>query len=69
MMSVPVPVRASVHQDQLNREVMIIISPMRFGRGGRARLARLAIKHQAVISGRATCKPRASNRVRLWVRS
>lgn len=58
-----------VHQDQLNREVTIISSPMRFGRGGSARLARLAINHQAVIRGRAICSPRASSIVRLCVRS
>lgn len=69
MIKVPVPVRARVHQDQLNIEVMIISSPMRLGSGGRARLARLAINHQAVIKGRATCNPRAKTIVRLWVRS
>lgn len=53
MIRVPVPVKASVHHDQLKREVMIINSPIRLGRGGRARLARLAINHQAVINGRA----------------
>lgn len=58
-----------VHQDQLNRDVKIISSPIRLGRGGSARLARLAINHQDVISGRAICRPRANNIVRLWVRS
>lgn len=52
MISVPVPVNARVHQDQLKREVIIISSPMRLGSGGRARLARLAINHQQVINGR-----------------
>lgn len=69
MISVPSPVRAIVHQDQLNREVMIINSPMRLGRGGSARLARLAMNHQAVMRGRAICRPRASSMVRLCVRS
>lgn len=69
MMSVPAPVNARVHQDQLNKEVIIISSPIRFGRGGRARLARLAMNHQQVIRGRTICKPRARTIVRLWVRS
>lgn len=49
----PAPVRARVHQDQLNKEVIIISSPIRLGRGGRARLARVPINHQSVINGRA----------------
>lgn len=65
----PNPVKIIVHQDQLNIDVIIISSPMRLGRGGRARLARLAINHHAVISGRAICIPRASSMVRLCVRS
>lgn len=69
MIKVPVPVSAIVHQDQPIREVMIISSPIRFGRGGRARFARLAINHHEVISGRIICRPRASSIVRLWVRS
>lgn len=69
MIRVPSPVRAMVHQDQLNREVMIINSPIRLGSGGSARLARLAMNHQAVIRGRAICSPRASSIVRLCVRS
>lgn len=69
MMRVPVPVRMRVHQDQLNKAVMIINSPMRFGRGGRAKLARLAMNHQVVIRGRIICRPRANSIVRLWVRS
>ena len=69
MMRVPAPVSARVHQDQLNREVMIINSPMRLGRGGRARLARLAMNHQQVIRGRTIWRPRARSMVRLWVRS
>lgn len=69
MMSVPAPVSASVHQDQLNREVIIISSPIRLGSGGRARLARLAINHHVVIRGRTICRPRARSMVRLCVRS
>lgn len=66
---VPAPVRAKVHQDQLKRDTIIINSPMRLGRGGRARFAKLAINHQAVIRGRTICRPRARTIVRLWVRS
>lgn len=69
MIRVPVPVKMMVHQDQLNREVMIISSPIRFGRGGSAKLARLAMNHQVTIKGRTICKPRANSMVRLWVRS
>lgn len=65
----PAPVRASVHQDQLNKDVIIISSPIRFGRGGRARLAKLAMNHQVAISGRTICRPRARTIVRLCVRS
>lgn len=65
----PAPVRIKVHQDQLNSDVKIISSPMRLGRGGSARLARLAINHQDAISGRAICRPRARSIVRLCVRS
>lgn len=65
----PAPVNAKVHQDQFSSEEIIISSPMRLGNGGRARLARLAINHQAVIRGSAVCSPRARTIVRLWVRS
>lgn len=69
MMRVPAPVSIMVHHDQFSKEVIIISSPMRLGRGGRARLARLEINHHAVIRGRRVCIPRASTMVRLWVRS
>lgn len=65
----PAPVSARVHQDQFNSEEIIINSPIRLGRGGRARLASAAMNHQAVIRGRAICSPRASTIVRVWVRS
>lgn len=42
---------------------------MRLGRGGSAKLARLAINHQVVIRGRMVCIPRTKSMVRLWVRS
>lgn len=61
--------RINVHADQLNKEVRIISSPIRLGRGGRARFAKLAINHQVVIRGRAIWRPRARSIVRLWVRS
>jgi len=65
VIKVPVPVRAIVHHDQLSILTIIIISAMRFGRGGSARLARLAINHHAAIRGRAICSPRASTIVRV----
>lgn len=65
MISVPVPVRARVHHDQLKRDVIIINSPIRLGSGGSARFARLARNHQAAISGSAICSPRARTMVRL----
>lgn len=69
MINMPAPVSARVHQDQLYREVRIIISPIRFGRGGRAKLARVAKNHQQDIRGRAIWRPRARIMVRLCVRS
>lgn len=69
VIKVPAPVRAIVQGDQLNKEVIIISSPIKLGRGGRARLARLAINHQAAISGSIICMPRARSMVRLCVRS
>lgn len=69
MMRVPAPVRARVQADQLNKEVIIINSPMRFGRGGRARFARLLTNHQVAMRGRIVCMPRARSIVRLCVRS
>lgn len=65
----PDPVITIVHPDQLKREVMITSSPVRLGRGGRARLAKLAINHQVAMSGRSICSPRAKSMVRLCVRS
>lgn len=44
-------------------------SPMRFGRGGSARFARLAMNHHAVIRGKTIWSPRAKIIVRLCVRS
>lgn len=44
-------------------------SPIKFGSGGKARFARLAINHQVVIRGSTICRPRANTIVRLCVRS
>lgn len=68
-MRVPSPVRRRVQGDQLKRDEIIISSPIRFGSGGRARLARLLTNHHVVIKGRTICRPRARTIVRLWVRS
>ena len=65
----PIPVKIRVHQDQLNRDVIIISSPIRLGSGGKARFARLAMNHQVAINGKTICNPRARTIVRLWVRS
>ncbi len=65
MIRVPRPVKIIVHHDQLKRDVIIISSPIRFGSGGSAKLAKVAINHHAVISGRAICSPRARSIVRL----
>lgn len=69
VIKVPTPVRIKVHGDQLNMVVIIIISPIRLGSGGSARLARLAINHQVAVSGNSICNPRARTMVRLCVRS
>lgn len=52
MINVPVPVNIMVQGDQLKRVVIIMSSPIRFGRGGSARLARLAMNHQAAVNGK-----------------
>lgn len=51
--------------DQEKSEVVIISSPIKLIVGGRARLARLAIIHQAAIRGKIICRPRAMIIVRL----
>lgn len=62
---VPVPVRARVQGDQLNMAVIIKSSPIRLGKGGRAKLAKLAINHQTAVRGKIICNPRAKIIVRL----
>lgn len=69
VISVPRPVRTKVQEDQLNKEEIIINSPIRLGKGGRAIFAKLAVNHHKAIKGRAICSPRAKTIVRLWVRS
>lgn len=69
MIRVPAPVRAKVHGDQLNIAVMITSSPIKLGRGGRAKFARLEVSHHTAVSGKIICSPRAKIIVRLWVRS
>lgn len=65
MISVPDPVSRIVHGDQLNNVVMIMSSPIKLGRGGSARLARLAMNHHTAASGKIICSPRARTIVRL----
>lgn len=69
MIRVPAPVRIRVQGDQLNIVVIIISSPIRLGRGGSARFAKLAMNHQVAVNGKIIWRPRASTMVRLWVRS
>lgn len=61
----PPPVNNRVNHDQLNKEVIIISSPIRLGSGGSARFARLARNHQEAIKGKIICSPRAKIMVRL----
>lgn len=49
---VAVPVRMIVKMDQLNSEIMIVSSAIRFVVGGRAMFVRLASSHQVAIRGR-----------------
>lgn len=63
------PVRMSVREDQLNRAITIVSSAMRLVVGGMAMFVRLARSHQVAMRGRRGWRPRASSRMRLWVRS
>lgn len=69
MISVPIPVRRIVQGDQLNKVEIMVNSPIRFGSGGSAKLARLAMNHHTAVSGKIICSPRARIIVRLCVRS
>lgn len=66
---VPNPVIRIVILDQLNSETIMVNSPIRLMVGGRAMLVKLASSHHRLISGSKSCMFRASNSVRLWVRS
>lgn len=64
-----VPIRVMVMLDHENVATTTNSSPIRLMVGGSARLVRLASSHQAAISGRSVCRPRARIIVRLWIRS
>lgn len=63
------PVRMMVRGDQLNSEVMIVISAMKLVEGGRAIFVRLASSHHVAMRGRRGWRPRVRRRMRLCVRS
>jgi len=63
------PIKRMVILDHENVAITTNSSPIRLIVGGRAKLVRPANSHQAAISGRSVCKPRARIIVRLWVRS
>lgn len=63
------PSRIIVQFDQLNKEVIIRISAIKFGNGGRAILAKVIISHQNDIRGNKACRPRFMKIERVWVRS
>lgn len=60
-----VPIRIMDMEDQENVDITTNSSPIRLIVGGRAKLVRLARSHQAAISGRIVCRPRARIMVRL----
>lgn len=64
-----VPIRMMVRFDHEKADITTSNSPIRLMVGGRARFVMLASSHQAAISGRKICKPRARIIVRLWIRS
>lgn len=64
-----VPIRMIVILDHEKEAITTNNSPIRLIVGGRARFARLASSHQAVIRGRIVCRPRARIIVRLCTRS
>lgn len=64
-----IPRRMIVRWDHENMATDTNNSPIKLMDGGRARLVRLAMSHQAAIRGRIICRPRARIIVRLWVRS
>ena len=60
-----VPIRIIVMLDHENEAITTNSSPTRLIVGGSARLVKLARSHQAAISGRSVCSPRARIIVRL----
>lgn len=60
-----IPIRIMDSGDQENVDMTTNSSPIRLIVGGRARFVRLANNHQAAISGRIVCSPRARIIVRL----
>lgn len=60
-----VPIRIMVIFDHEKEDMITSSSPTRLIVGGRARFVRLASSHQAAISGRSVCSPRAKIIVRL----
>lgn len=69
MITILSPIRIIVMLDHEKVDITTNSSPIRLIDGGRARLVRLARSHQAAISGRSVCRPRARIIVRLWIRS
>lgn len=69
MITILSPIRIIVMLDHEKVDITTNNSPIRLIDGGRARLVRLARSHQAAISGRSVCRPRARIIVRLWIRS
>lgn len=65
VMTMLTPMRMMDNGDQENVDMTTNSSPMRLIVGGRARFVRLANSHQAAISGRMVCSPRARIIVRL----
>ena len=59
------PVRILVTFDQENANAITKSSPIRLMVGGRARLVRLAVNHQKVISGSRIWSPRDNSIMRL----
>ena len=59
------PIKRIVILDHENVAITTNSSPIRLIVGGRARLVNPANSHQAAISGRSVCKPRARIMVRL----
>lgn len=65
MIVILTPKRIIVRLDHENTATDTNSSPIKLMDGGRARLVRLAINHQAAIRGRIICKPRTKIMVRL----